>query len=206
METRKSVRRIRFEEDSLPHLDALWSTALWLTKRSSSADQLVTATMAQAYLLWPEDTNFTASKILLFRILTREFSNSHRQRPQPDQVSPKPDSPPADNGNGHKPNPVAPLDRRDLIPLMGISDMLVKGTIARLRPLSRLIMLLHLHERFSSAEIAFVTDLRRDTVKAILCRLRRQIPSYLLQYTDSLVTAADTPLKPPRFGTASDDR
>jgi DNA-directed RNA polymerase specialized sigma24 family protein len=190
MGTVPSIQREKFEEDTFPHLEALWRTALWLTMRWSYAEGLVLKTMTQAYESWLDSGDSAGSKARLFRILTNEFAGNGDQRHQPGRFLPQqcPTVAKANDGGRHYAD--ASIDRQELLLLTKISHMSVKGTIARLRVQSRLIMILLFRERFSYEDVAYITGLRKDSVKSILGRLRRRIPRYLAQHTECFLTAA----------------
>jgi RNA polymerase sigma-70 factor, ECF subfamily len=191
MKTRKSVQRERFEQDALPHLDALWRTALWLTMRRSSAEDLVLRTMGQAYGSWDMSDNEAVPKVRLFKILTSEYFDTSHPRHQPSRFLPEAGLVACDS---HQ-YPIASIDFQELVQLTSIPDVSVKGAITRLRVQSRLIMILLFREQFSYADIAYITDLSRDSVRLILSRLRTLIPRYLVSAVTGEVTAVDS--RPP---------
>ena len=183
-------RRERFEADTLPHLEALWNAALWLTMRSNQAEWLLIETIAQAYRAshLPGDT--FSSKARLFRILTREFYTAAKDGQQPSWVLGGGRNA-AGNGNGSSPTvTAASIDSQELLHLKAIPDAYVKGAVARLRSQPRLIMMLHLRERFSRADIAYITGLSEDSVKSNLNILRRLIPRCIVEHSGSFGSAA----------------
>ncbi len=188
MGTSRSDHRRRFEKDTLPHLDSLWRTALWLTKRRSSAENLVLKTMTQAYRSWPGSNCTIGSRQRLFRLLTTRFFDAGNARRRPGRFLREHFTMAADSGEGDLRSSAALIGREQLMPITTIPGIYVRSTVSRLRPLSRLVMLLFLHEQFSRAEIAYITDLQKDSVKAILGRLRRLIPRYLVRHVNSFVT------------------
>lgn len=191
MESVRSTQRRRFEEDTLPHLEALWSTAQWLTMRRSVAEGLVSRTMTQAYRSWHSSVDPVGSKARLFRIMANEFAGNGNQRHQPGRFLPEHCKTATDSDHGGRRYPTASIDRQELSPLTGIPDVFVKSTITRLRAQSRLIVILLFRERFSYADIAYITDLRSASVRSILGRLRRLIPRYLVSHANSCMAAVD---------------
>lgn len=190
MGTLKSARREEFEAVALPHVEALWRTALWLTMKRTSAEELVVRTMTQAYRTWDDSHDAAGNKAFLFRILVRKFSKIGKRKNRPGGFL-------FENGNG-APNPrnggrqsaAGSIDEGELWRLTWIPAPIIRGAIARLRPQSRLIMLLLLRERFSYADIAYITDLPRESIKSILVRLRRLIPRFLADQVDPLAADA----------------
>ena len=181
MGTVRSVKRERFERDTFPHLESLWRTALWLTMRRSFAEELVLRTMTNAYRTWSGSVDSAYDRARLFRCLAREFSDSNDQRPQGRGYIPENGETVMNSDNGSQPYCLASIDRRELSLLTRISHVPVKAAIARLRPQSRLIVLLLVRERFSYSDIAYITDIRMDSVRSILRRIRRLIPRYLTE-------------------------
>jgi DNA-directed RNA polymerase specialized sigma24 family protein len=183
MKKKQSVRRERFENNTFPHLDALWMTALWLTMRDSLAEKLVLKTMTRAYLEWQDSGDLVNNKARLFRILTREFFSSGKRRHQwhqPGKYLSENIRTTTSSERRFPQDATSAIEPSHLPLLTGVSDVPVKGAIARLRPRSRLIMILLFRERFSYADIAFITDLSRNSVRTILTRLRAVITSYVL--------------------------
>ena len=92
----------------------------------------------------------------------------------------------------------ASINDQEIQALSEISDTSVKGAVTRLKPQSRLMMILLSDGQFSYRDIAYITGLRVDSVKTILTRLRRLVPrnlvkgeTYRLLPLDSSVTALD---------------
>ncbi|MDH3892350.1 MAG: hypothetical protein OEV49_14835 [candidate division Zixibacteria bacterium] len=197
MLTVKSAQRKRFEEDTFPHLEAVWRSAKWLTMRRSYAEDLVFKTMTRAYHSWSGPGDIVGSKARLFRSLVREFRKGGNRKhtifrflDENGRATQGTD----DRGQQYR---VPSIDREGLSLLARISDRSVKGAIARLRPESRLIMILLFRERFSHAEIAYITDLRVESVKSKLGRLRRLIPQYILHSLQrGHISAAETDNNP----------
>lgn len=183
----KLSRREKFERDTFPHVEALQASALWLTMRWTNAEALVLKTMTKAYRSWHNSPDRSSDKARLFRILVREVSGLGYRRFQNRGYLPENGETAANKDNGHGHHQSESIDRRELSQLTGIPGIYVRAAIARLRPLSRLIMTLLFRERFSHADIGYITDLRDDSVKSILSRLRRLIPRYLLQHAESPV-------------------
>lgn len=187
MKEKQSQRRASFEADALPHLNALWRTALWLTMRGSAAEELVLKTMTRAYVEWQGHSDLIGSKARLFRTLTREFFGFGRQKQKQQQSPPFHSEHLTTTAGFERRNPpatIAASGHSQLPPLAGISHVAVKGAIARLRPHSRLMLILLFRERCSYADIAYITDLRENSVKTILTRLRCFIPHHLTELAE----------------------
>lgn len=189
MERVKSAARREFEGDALPHLESLWRTALCLTGQHHSAENLVLKTMARAYRSWHDSTTTAGVKARLFKVLAGEFSNNGNRGPESGRSFSKGGVTSPGARAGAQSYPITSIDRRDLGPLTGMSDASIRGAISGLGAESRLILILMFCERFSYADIAYITGLKAGTVRPALSRLRRMLPGYLLQNADRQVTA-----------------
>lgn len=78
-------KRKLFEEQALPHLDALYSAALRLLRDRDKAEDLVQDTMMRAYRFFDRFTPGTNCKAWLFTILYNNFRSGYRRmtRQQP---------------------------------------------------------------------------------------------------------------------------
>jgi RNA polymerase sigma-70 factor (ECF subfamily) len=82
------ARRRAFEEQMLPHLDALYRTAFAMTKNSGDADDLVQDAYLRAYQFFDQFQGGTNARAWLFRIMTNLYINSYRRRTrEPERVS-----------------------------------------------------------------------------------------------------------------------
>jgi RNA polymerase sigma-70 factor (ECF subfamily) len=74
-----------FEAEALRHLDALYRTALRMTRSEADAEDLVQETYIRAFRFREQFTLGTNMKAWLFRILTNTFINTYRRKAaQPD--------------------------------------------------------------------------------------------------------------------------
>jgi len=191
MGTGESVQRKRFEEDTLPHVEVLWRAALWLTMRWSYAEDLMLRAMTQAYRSWHGPADKFGCKARLFRVLVREFYDNGNRRHQTGRCLSQPGRNAEYADDGGRPYKGVSIDRGGLLLLTGMSDSSVRGAIARLRTSSRLITILMMREGFSYADIAYITDIRANSVKSIVGRLHRLIPQYLVQNSGGTAAAVD---------------
>jgi RNA polymerase sigma-70 factor (ECF subfamily) len=70
----------RFEADALSYIDALYRTALRMTRSEADAEDLVQDTYIRALRFREQFTPGTNLKAWLFRILTNTFINEYRRR------------------------------------------------------------------------------------------------------------------------------
>src|SRR5512146_1925765 len=77
-----SARSLRqeFEREALPHLEALYGTAMRLTHNPREAEDLVQDTMLQAFRFFHRFEVGTNAKAWLFKILHNTFINRYRKR------------------------------------------------------------------------------------------------------------------------------
>ena len=81
-------RREAFERQMLPHLDALYRSALGMTKNSGDADDLVQETFVRAFQFFDQFQGGTNARAWLFKILTNLYINSYRKKTrEPERVS-----------------------------------------------------------------------------------------------------------------------
>ena len=71
--------RTEFEREALPHLDALYGTAMRLTRNPRDAEDLVQDALLRAYRFWGQFEPGTNCKAWLFRILTNTFINRYHK-------------------------------------------------------------------------------------------------------------------------------
>lgn len=72
--------RGRLEQESLTHIDALYRTALRMTRSPADAEDLVQETYLRAFRALHQFTEGTNLRAWLFRILTNTYINEYRKR------------------------------------------------------------------------------------------------------------------------------
>ena len=78
-------RRKRFEDEALPHLDALYSMAIRLARNPDDANDLLQETMLRAYRFFHQFESGTNCRAWMLTILFNNFRNGYRKstREQP---------------------------------------------------------------------------------------------------------------------------
>jgi RNA polymerase sigma-70 factor (ECF subfamily) len=76
-----------FEPEALRHLDALYRTALRMTRSEADAEDLVQETYIRAFRFRDQFTLGTNMKAWLFRILTNTFINTYRRKATQPEVT-----------------------------------------------------------------------------------------------------------------------
>ncbi len=186
-----SMHRTQFVEETFPHLAALLGSAQWLTMRNSSAEKLVSDTIARAYRDWNLSEDLISIKARLFRSLFVEFSDSRLRTTRAPWLVPKRIRRVNPEDNVVLQSMDSDLQSQELTLLQALPTATVRDAVSRLSARSRFIMLLLFRERFSYAEIAYITGLTMDSVKSNLGRLRQLLPAYLLRQADSGSIAAN---------------
>src|SRR5262245_3473780 len=72
-------RRKNFEELALPHLNAVYGTALRLTRNPGDAEDLAQESMLRAYRFWETFENESNCKAWLLKIVTNTFINHYQK-------------------------------------------------------------------------------------------------------------------------------
>ncbi len=72
-----------FQREALPHMEALYNSALYMTRSPALAEDLVQETFLKAFRFWHRYEQNTNCKAWLFRILTNTFINKNRRKKRP---------------------------------------------------------------------------------------------------------------------------
>jgi RNA polymerase sigma-70 factor (ECF subfamily) len=75
-----AATRARFEAEALQHLDALYRTALRMTRNPSDAEDLVQDALVRAYRFYDRFEQGSNFRAWLFKILTNTYINSYRRK------------------------------------------------------------------------------------------------------------------------------
>ncbi len=173
-------KRKAFEVEALPHMDALYRTALRMAKNQNDAEDLVQEAYVKAYRFWDRFESGSNCRAWLFKIMTNIFINDYRSKsrsPMSVNVDEIDDSflygQLAAVKPGHDPE-------KELF--AKILDDDVKKAIEELPDDFRLVIVLSFLEGFSYQEIADITDLQLGTVKSRLHRGRKLLQKVLYDY------------------------
>jgi RNA polymerase sigma-70 factor, ECF subfamily len=183
--TRAADERARsFEEEALPHLDAVYRFALRLTGSPSEAEDLVQETYLRAYRAWDQYTPGTRAKSWLFTIgrnaYLRERERDARREELVAQAAREANTGGADLGE-------TPLfaGRPDYDPegdfFRNLVDDRIFQAIDALPEEYREVVVLSDLEGLNYQEIADVVDAPLGTVKSRLFRGRRALQKTLYQ-------------------------
>lgn len=95
---KKSPEQLEFERQALSHIDALYGTALRLTRSPADAEDLVEDTFLKAHRFYESYEAGTNLKAWLFKILTNTFINKYRRKTRERDVIDGADSGPIGEG------------------------------------------------------------------------------------------------------------
>ena len=174
-------RRQYFEEEALKHLDALYRTALRMTRNPEDAEDLVQETYLRAYRFFDQFQAGTNLRAWLFKILTNAYINTYRKS----QAEPKRTSldgteefslyhqmaRETTSGSLGWDVEAEVLDR--------FAEADIREAIEALPDAFRMTVLLADVEGFSYKEIAEITDVSLGTVMSRLFRGRRLLQKEL---------------------------
>ncbi|MFZ1866048.1 MAG: sigma-70 family RNA polymerase sigma factor [Polyangiales bacterium] len=179
-----ATRRL-FEVEVRPHLDALYSTALRLTRSPVDAEDLVQDTLVRAYRFYDRFEAGTNFKAWLLRIQMNAFVNRYRRTARERQVFEGPMATPVGEGVMSRStmrglvDPVGDAQRR-------IIAQEINRAFEELSDDARAMVLLADVEELSYKEIAEVIGCPIGTVMSRLHRARKQLQSSLQQHAVQL--------------------
>ena len=171
--TEAAPARERFEQEALQHLDALYRTALRMTRNPSDAEDLVQDALVRAYRFYDRFEPGTNFRAWLFKILTNTYINSYRRKQGRPQESSLEDTEEfflynqvkSDAGDNVNDVEDTVLDR------LGADE--IQRAIDQLPPQFRTTVQLADVEGLSYAEVADATNVAKGTVMSRLFRGRR---------------------------------
>jgi len=162
-----------FETEALSFLDALYRTALRMTRSEAEAEDLVQEAYIRAFRFRQQFTPGTNLKAWLFRILTNTFINQYRRkaaRPETTELDDVDESILYRHMRDVSPGSSSPNPEAELIDNMLSSE--VKDALEALPEKFRTTLLLDV-EGFSYKEIAQMLDIPIGTVMSRLHRGRK---------------------------------
>ncbi len=171
----KRSKKSEFEELTLPHLDALYNTALRLTRSESEAEDLIQETFLKAFRFFHRFQAGTHIKAWLFKIMTNTFINQYRKQQRDREIVEDWDWEHIMKSDAdYRDNEKQILDRF-------VSDQ-VMGALQQIPVDFRTIVLLADLEDFSYKEIAEIVECPIGTVMSRLYRGRRLLRKLLREY------------------------
>ncbi len=183
-ELSKTEKDLIFENEFLPHADALSTFAYHLTLFDASANDLVQETFLKAYRFIDKYDVGTNAKAWLFKIMKNAFINDYRKKSkQPSKIDYDEVVNFLDEGKDATLSSYQDLREEMFENLMGDE---VTNAINALPVDSRTVILLCDIEGFSYEEIAKIIDVPVGTVRSRLHRSRNMLKKKLQDYATNL--------------------
>lgn len=180
--TKEEVKKQEdFEEEIIPHLDAMYNFALRLTSDPSDAEDLVQDTIVKAFRFFSSYEKGTNAKAWLFRILKNSYINNYRKKSkQPNQVDYDEVSTFYETIRAERTDTSDLEDKmfRDLI------DDDISQALEELPEDFRTVVLLCDVEGFTYEEIANMLDVPIGTIRSRLHRGRNLLKAQLKDYAE----------------------
>ncbi len=168
-----------FDEEIIPHMDALYNFALRLTTDPNDAEDLVQDTIVKAYRFFSSYEKGTNAKAWMFRILKNSFINNYRK------TSKKPSQVDYDEVSSYYESIRAErTETSDLENLMfrEMMDDDLSMALKRLPEDFRTVVLLCEVDGYTYEEIANMLDVPIGTIRSRLHRGRNLLKTELLEY------------------------
>ena len=169
-----------FEEQSLQHLDALYRTALRMTRNPSDAEDLVQDALVRAFRFYDRFEQGTNFRAWLFKILTNTYINRYRKVSNAPRVESIDDTEEFALYNHLDTEAASRGGSVEAQVLDRFAEEDIKEAIEALPPQYRMTVLLADVEGFSYNDIAEITNVKKGTVMSRLFRGRRLLQKALI--------------------------
>ena len=178
-----SRERDAFHEEAVPHIDALYGTALRLTKSESDAEDLIQETMLKAFRYFDKYENGTNCKAWLFKIMHNTFINRYRKKQKRKEYLIDDDYRPLqERAEAPKHTPFHEnFESEEQLYFKMFGDE-VKNALQEVPVDFRMVVLLADLQDFAYKEIAEIMECPIGTVMSRLYRGRRMLQSQLADY------------------------
>ena len=178
-----SQERKAFHEEAVPHIDALYGTALRLTKSESDAEDLIQETMLKAFRYFDKYENGTNCKAWLFKIMHNTFINRYRKKQKRKEYLIDDDYRPLqERAEAPKHTPFHENFQSEEQLYFKMFGDEVKKALQEVPVDFRMVVLLADLQDFAYKEIAEIMDCPIGTVMSRLYRGRRMLQSQLADY------------------------
>ncbi|MGH2719171.1 MAG: sigma-70 family RNA polymerase sigma factor [Actinomycetota bacterium] len=165
----------RFEDEALVYADALYGTALRMTRNQADAEDLVQETFLRAFRSWDRFEPGTNLKAWLFKIMTNLFISSYRQRRREPLTVSTDDTEEFDLYRNLVDTDGSISRSAESIVIDALVDEDVKAALSNLAENFRIPVLLADVEGFSYREIADMLSIPIGTVMSRLHRGRKAL-------------------------------
>ncbi len=175
-----------FHKEAVPHIDALYGTALRLTKSESDAEDLIQETMLKAFRYFDKYENGTNCKAWLFKIMHNTFINRYRKKQKRKEYLIDEDYRPLqERAEAPEHTPFHEhYESEEQLYFKMFGDE-VKEALEEVPVDFRMVVLLADLQDFAYKEIAEIMDCPIGTVMSRLYRGRRMLQSELSEYAKS---------------------
>lgn len=181
-----------FEREVMQHLDALYRTALRMTRNAQDAEDLVQETMLRAFRFLDRFEPGTNLRAWLFKILTNTYINRYRKSASEPRVDSLDDSEEFALYNHLDAEAATRGGSVEAQVLDRFAEQDIKAAIEALPPQYRITVLLADVEGFSYNDIAEITNVKKGTVMSRLFRGRRLLQKALVDQARSAGFAGGT--------------
>lgn len=181
-----------FEREVMQHLDALYRTALRMTRNPQDAEDLVQETMLRAFRFLDRFQPGTNLRAWLFKILTNTYINRYRKSASEPRVDSLDDAEEFALYNHLDTEAAARGGSVEAQVLDRFAEQDIKAAIEALPPQYRITVLLADVEGFSYNDIAEITNVKKGTVMSRLFRGRRLLQKALIEQARSAGFAGGT--------------
>jgi RNA polymerase sigma-70 factor (ECF subfamily) len=192
--TKGDNKKRRFEKEALLHLDAVYRSALRMTKEPTEAEDLVQETFLKAYRFFDRFESGTNCKAWLLKIMTNIYiTEYHRKSREPSGLA-------YDEGEvfslyeqieGKEGKSAATDPEKQFFDR--VMDVEVKKAIEGLPQEFREVVVLSLLEGLSYQEIAEALGIQLGTVKSRLFRGRKLLQKNLWEYAKAKGIVSNSP-------------
>jgi RNA polymerase sigma-70 factor (ECF subfamily) len=162
-------RLARFEQSVLPHLDAAYNLARWLTRNPADADDVVQEAYLRAFKFIETLRSADSRAWLLTIVRNTCYTWLQQNRPRDLEAAFDED---IHSGESDSEDPATQLVR-------SASQEMLKEALEALPPEFREVVVLRELEGFSYKEIAEIVKIRPGTVMSRLARARRRLKELL---------------------------
>lgn len=177
-------QKSEFELEAMVHTEALYRTALRMTKNPGDAEDLVQETLLKAYKSFDRFEKGTNAKAWLFKIMTNTFINSYRAKQKEstnvsfDEIDDSFLHSQITGQTSESGNPEKDFFNK-------ILDQDVVAAIEKLPEEFRMVVVLAFNEGFAYQEIADILGIQVGTVKSRLHRGRKILQKLLWEYANN---------------------
>ena len=182
---KKDAARLEFEQEALKHLDALYGTALRLTRSPSDAEDLVQDTFLKAHRFSDSFEAGTNLKAWLFKILTNTFINKYRRKTRERDVLDGANKDPVGENVMSSSALRSLMDPINNALLPMVSQEIQKALLTLPEDYRTMILLADVEE-LSYKEISDIVGCPIGTVMSRLHRARKQLQGELFEHAVSL--------------------